>query len=53
LLVETLSPISARFNELKADSAALDAILEKGAARASSLARPTLDAAYSALGLAR
>ena len=30
-----------------------DALLEAGAARASELARPTLDAAYAALGLCR
>lgn len=53
LLVETLSPISARFNALKGDTSTLDAILEKGAARATALARPTIDAAYAALGLAR
>ncbi len=53
LLVETLRPIATRLNELKADPAAIDAALEAGAARASALARPTLDAAYAALGLCR
>ena len=53
LLVETLRPIAARLNALKADPAAIDAALEAGAARASSLAKPTLDAAYAALGLCR
>jgi tryptophanyl-tRNA synthetase len=53
LLVETLRPIATRLNELKADPAAIDAALETGAARASELARPTLDAAYAALGLCR
>ena len=53
LLVETLRPIASRLAELKADPAAIDAALEAGAARASALARPTLDAAYSALGLCR
>ena len=52
-LVETLRPIRGRFVELKSDSAALDAVLERGAKRARALARPTLDSAYSALGLCR
>ncbi len=52
-LVETLAPISARFRALKEDHAALDAILVKGAERASALAAPTLANAYAALGLAR
>ncbi|MGH6696375.1 tryptophan--tRNA ligase [Sphingopyxis sp.] len=53
LLVETLRPIATRLNELKSDPAAIDAALEAGAARASALAKPTLDAAYDALGLCR
>ena len=53
LLVETLRPIATRLNQLKADPAAIDAALEQGAARAAALARPTLDAAYAALGLCR
>ncbi|MFA9201100.1 MAG: tryptophan--tRNA ligase [Cypionkella sp.] len=53
LLVETLRPISARLGELLADRAALDAILADGAQRARDLGRPTLDAAYAALGLVR
>jgi tryptophanyl-tRNA synthetase len=53
VLVDQLAPIAARFNALKADTAALDAILIKGAARASALAAPTLAGAYAALGLAR
>jgi tryptophanyl-tRNA synthetase len=53
LLVETLRPIATRLSQLKADPAAIDAALEAGAARASALARPTLDAAYAALGLCR
>jgi len=53
LLVETLRPIATRLNQLKADPAAIDAALEAGAARAAALARPTLDAAYTALGLCR
>ena len=53
LLVETLRPISTRFNELLDDCEALDAILARGASQARELARPTLDATYSALGLVR
>lgn len=53
LLAETLRPIATRLNELKADPTAIDAALEAGAARAAALAKPTLDAAYAALGLCR
>jgi tryptophanyl-tRNA synthetase len=53
LLVETLRPVSQRFTELLRDDAALDAILTQGAAKARELARPTLDAAYQALGLVK
>ena len=51
LLVERLAPIAARYRELREDHAALDAILANGADKARVLARPTLDAAYAALGL--
>jgi tryptophanyl-tRNA synthetase len=53
VLVETLRPIRTRFMELRTDDAALDAILEKGAAKASAAAEPTLRAAYDAMGLMR
>lgn len=53
LLVETLAPIAQRFRDLKDDSAALDAILAAGSAKARELAAPTLGAAYDALGLVR
>jgi len=53
LLVDKLSPINARFVELRKDRAALDAILRGGAEKARALAVPTLDAAYAALGLVR
>ena len=53
VLVETLSPISRRFNELKQDRESLDAILARGAARARELGGDTLTAAYNALGLVR
>jgi tryptophanyl-tRNA synthetase len=53
LLVEKLAPINARFNDLRHDRAALDAILRSGAEKARALAVPTLDATYAALGLVR
>ena len=53
LLVETLRPIRERFLQLRTDDAALDAILDKGAAKAASAAEPTLRAAYDAMGLMR
>jgi tryptophanyl-tRNA synthetase len=53
VLVEKLSHIAARFRELKDDHAAIDAALVKGAERAKALAGPTLEKAYTALGLAR
>jgi tryptophanyl-tRNA synthetase len=53
LLVETLRPIKTRLDELRADPAELDSILERGAVRAAEMAKPTLDGAYHALGLRR
>lgn len=53
LLVETLAPISAQFRELREDRESLDAILAQGAAKARAIGSPTLDAAYTALGLVR
>jgi tryptophanyl-tRNA synthetase len=53
LLVASLAPINARFVDLRQDRAALDAILRKGAEKARALAQPTLEAAYTALGLVR
>ena len=53
LLVEKLAPITARYRDLRSDTAALDAILADGAARARTLAAPTLARAYGALGLLR
>jgi len=52
-LVETMLPIRERFLELRTDDAALDAILDKGAAKAAAAAEPTLRAAYDAMGLMR
>ncbi|AKH42676.1 tryptophanyl-tRNA synthetase [Altererythrobacter atlanticus] len=53
LMVESLRPVTTRFNELMEDREALDAILARGAAHAREIARPTLNAAYEALGLVR
>ncbi len=53
LLVETLRPIRERFIALKSDDAAIDAILIKGAEKASALSRPAVEAAYAAMGLLR
>jgi len=53
LLVETLSPMAARYRELREDGEALDAILAKGALKARDLAAPTLARTYQALGLVR
>jgi tryptophanyl-tRNA synthetase len=53
LLVEKLAPITERYRELRTDTAALDAILAAGAAKARALAAPTLTQAYEALGLLR
>lgn len=50
-LIATLAPIRARFEQLRADPAAIDAVLESGAERARALAAPTLARAYDALGL--
>ena len=52
-LVETLGPIRKSLLALKDDTTTLDAILTKGAQRASVIAKPTLDAAYAAVGLRR
>ena len=53
VLVEHLRPIRERYVELKDDHAALDAILVKGAEKASATAEPTLRGAYEAMGLMR
>jgi tryptophanyl-tRNA synthetase len=53
LLVETLRPIKARLDDLRAHPEELDAILLRGAERAAAMAKPTLDSAYRAVGLRR
>ncbi|UVO49071.1 tryptophan--tRNA ligase [Sphingomonas sp. SUN019] len=51
LAVAKLGPIRNELTRLLADPSAIDAILEKGAARARDLAAPTLQAAQEAMGL--
>ncbi|MEW4468646.1 tryptophan--tRNA ligase [Parasphingorhabdus sp. JC815] len=53
LAVAQLSPIRSRYEALREDTDAIDAILRDGAQRARALAQPTLDKAYAALGLLR
>ena len=53
LLVEKLAPIAERFNALREDTDAIDAMLRTGAEKARDLAQPTLDKTYAALGLLR
>ena len=53
LLVETLRPIKARLDALRAEPAEIDSILARGAERAAAAAKPTLDGAYEAIGLRR
>jgi tryptophanyl-tRNA synthetase len=52
-VVELLRPLQARHAEISADSSYVDGVLREGAARARALARPTVDAAYDAIGLLR
>lgn len=50
-VVELLRPLRARHAEFSADPAYVDGVLREGAASARALARPTVDAAYRAIGL--
>jgi tryptophanyl-tRNA synthetase len=50
-LVATLAPIRERLGQLRGDHAAIDAALEKGAARARALAKPQIAAVTEAMGL--
>ena len=52
-LVAKLAPIRARLEEFRADPAALDSVLDAGAAKAREIAQPTLDRGYRTLGLRR
>jgi len=51
LCVEKLAPISSRLKELMTDTAALDALLAKGAARANAVAEKTLSECKDLMGL--
>lgn len=50
-VLELLRPIRARHAEFVADPGHVDEVLSKGAGRAREMARPTVDAAYRAIGL--
>ncbi|MGW6490606.1 tryptophan--tRNA ligase [Streptomyces sp. NPDC055056] len=50
-VVELLRPVQERHKELCADPAEVERVLRDGAARARERARPTVDAAYRAIGL--
>ncbi|WP_459738168.1 tryptophan--tRNA ligase [Streptomyces sp. E-15] len=50
-VVEVLRPVRARHRELCADPAYVEEVLRHGAEKARALARPTVDAAYRAMGL--
>lgn len=50
-VVEVLRPVRARHRELCADPAYVEEVLRDGAEKARALARPTVDAAYRAMGL--
>lgn len=50
-VVELLRPVRRRHAELCADPGYVDGVLREGAERARALARPTVDAAYAAVGL--
>jgi tryptophanyl-tRNA synthetase len=51
--IALLTPLRERLMELRRDEAALDAILDAGAEKATALAAPTLAEAYRAVGLRR
>ncbi len=50
LVVEKISPISARMNELLADPAEIDRLLARGAERAAAIATPILEEVYDLVG---
>jgi len=50
VMVETLAPITARFNALRHDTATLDAVLAEGATRARAIADPVLAEVHRAVG---
>jgi tryptophanyl-tRNA synthetase len=50
-VVEVLRPVRARHQELCADPGVVEGVLRAGAEKARAMARPTVDAAYRAIGL--
>lgn len=50
-VVEVLRPVQDRHKELCADPGYVEGVLRDGAERARAMARPTVDAAYRAIGL--
>ncbi|KMS79828.1 tryptophanyl-tRNA synthetase [Streptomyces leeuwenhoekii] len=50
-VVEVLRPLQARHAELCAEAGYLEGVLREGAEKARAMARPTVDAAYRAIGL--
>jgi tryptophanyl-tRNA synthetase len=50
-VVEVLRPVQARHKDLCADPAYVEGVLRNGAEKARVMARPTVDAAYRAIGL--
>jgi tryptophanyl-tRNA synthetase len=50
-VVEVLRPVQERHKELCADPGYVEGVLRDGAERARAMARPTVDAAYRAIGL--
>jgi tryptophanyl-tRNA synthetase len=50
-VVELLRPVQERHRELCTDPGYVEGVLRDGAERARALARPTVDAAYRAIGL--
>ncbi|MER7778337.1 tryptophan--tRNA ligase [Streptomyces sp. NPDC096191] len=50
-VVEVLRPVQRRHQELCADPGYVEGVLRKGAEKARGMARPTVDAAYRAIGL--
>ncbi|WP_369391056.1 tryptophan--tRNA ligase [Streptomyces sp. CG1] len=50
-VVEVLRPVQTRHRELCADPAFVEGVLRDGAKKARAMARPTVDAAYRAIGL--
>lgn len=53
LTVAKLSPIAARFRELLADPAHVDAVLREGAEKADAIARPVVERVYETVGFLR